>query len=74
MKTKEEIKAIEKSKPRKFVVLYRNKKGELIEFNTDNEYVAHKRAILKNVDVLIDTRYEARLRLHYYILRKAMWG
>lgn len=74
MKTKEEIKAIKKNKPRKFIVVYRNKKGELIQFNTDDEYVAHKRAILKNVDVLIDTRYEARLRLHYYILRKAMWG
>ncbi len=74
MKSKEEIKELEKNKPRKFIVVYRNKKGELVQFNTDNEHLAHKRAILNNVDVLIDTRYKARLRLHYYILRKALWG
>jgi hypothetical protein len=48
-------------KPRKYMVLYGGEK--LIEFHTDNEALAERKAILKNGQVWIDTRYEAKMRL-----------
>lgn len=43
------------------MVLYGGEK--LIEFHTDNEALAERKAILKNGQVWIDTRYEAKMRL-----------
>jgi len=60
-------------KPREFMVLS-GIGGKLKEFHTDNEDLARKKAILNNGQVWIDTRYKAKLRLYWYLVRKEMYA
>ena len=57
-------------KPRLYFVIWRNAKGELKQFNTNEEHAALWMETRRRGTVYIDTRYEARLRLYNYLLHK----
>lgn len=57
-------------KPYEYFVLWRNKKGEVKQFNTNIEHAALMMEIRMNGTAYIDTRYAARLRLYNYLRNK----
>ena len=52
------------NKPKEFIVFYNGK-----HFETNNEQLAHKKAIAYGGTVYIDTRYNAKVRLFNYLNR-----
>lgn len=58
-------------KPFEYFVLWRNKKNKLQQFNTDCDHTALMIATRRNGTAYIDNRYEARMRLYYYLLNRA---
>ena len=56
------------NEPKKFAVIWRNKEGEVQQFDTNNETVALQTETRRNGTVYIDTRYCARLRLYNYLI------
>jgi hypothetical protein len=61
-------------KPRRYTVFYRVK-GVLKQFDTDNIQTAFGvKYRFINSNVYEDMRYEARLRLYGYLLRKQMYS
>jgi len=53
-------------KPKEFVVFYNGTNKN--HFETNNEQLAHKRAV-NGGTVYLDTRYKAKLRLYNYLNR-----
>jgi len=56
-------------KPHLYTVIYKNAKGKNIFFETNNEDIAERKAILKDGTTYIDTRYKAKLRLFNHLNR-----
>jgi len=55
-------------KPKQFFALWRNKKGNFIQFYTDCEILGFKKSVLNEGTLYIDTRYQAKLRLYNYLV------
>ena len=56
--------------PKEFTVIWRDKKDNIKQFETNNENTAFNKSIRVEGTVYIDTRYKAKLRLYWYLWRK----
>lgn len=59
--------------PKQFFALWKDPKGKWHQFDTNNEDVAYKKAVLNDGEIYIDNRYKAKLRLYWYLIRKALY-
>jgi hypothetical protein len=59
--------------PKEFFVLYKNKKGEFKDFWTNDAETAERVSTIRCGTVYVDTRYKAKVRLHWYLVRKEMY-
>lgn len=56
--------------PKEFTVIWRDKKDNIKQFETNDENTAFNKSIRVDGTVYIDTRYKAKLRLYWYLWRK----
>jgi hypothetical protein len=60
--------------PRQYFALWKDAAGKWHQFDTDNVDVAYKKAVLNDGETYEDTRYPAKRRLYFYLLRKQLWN
>ena len=56
--------------PKEYFVIYKDSKGKVKDYYTNNVDTAEKKAMLNSGIVYTDTRYKAKLRLYWYLWRK----
>lgn len=56
--------------PKEFTVIWRDKKDNTKQFETNDKNTAFNKSIRVEGTVYIDTRYKAKLRLYWYLWRK----
>ena len=56
--------------PKEFTVIWRDKKDNIKQFETNDKNTAFNKSIRVDGTVYIDTRYKAKLRLYWYLWRK----
>lgn len=56
--------------PKEFTVIWRDKKDNIKQFETNDKNTAFNKSIRVEGTVYIDTRYKAKLRLYWYLWRK----
>lgn len=65
---------IKRNEPKRFFVLWRDGKGKLHQYDSNNIDVLEKKAALKDGTIYEDTRYKARHRLYWYLIRKQLYA
>lgn len=60
--------------PKEYTVIWKDAKEKFKFFMTDNSDLAFKKEVLNEGTTYIDTRYKAKLRLYFYLLRKQLYN
>lgn len=59
--------------PKQFFALWKDGKGKWHQFDSNNIEVANKKAVLNDGELYIDTRYAAKKRLYWFLVRKQLY-
>lgn len=68
------ITELKRKEPKRFFVLWRDEKGKLHQYDSNNIDVLEKKAALKDGTIYEDTRYKARYRLYWFLIRKKLYN
>jgi hypothetical protein len=60
--------------PKEYTVIWKTEKGKFKYFFTDNFHLAGLKEIVNDGTIYVDTRYAARRRLYFFMLRKQLYN